>query len=422
MVYLTALLNVVNNWWEAVNNIFNNWGVIFTAGIDFNFTAKTNFIARLIMGLYEGLNSYGWTIILFTVILRTITLPLDFWQKLSMKKNSRIMQDMQPIMEKIDKAYGDDARSANAEKQKVMKKYKYSPAAMCLPTIVTMALFIFMFSGLNSCSSALNVKTYQKMQQTYLTAYSAVLTEHENHFSTVSDGEGGYVLYSYYATHKSEFSGADAIALNQGYSQIINDAKTAGKIAAIQSFTNNAEGFLWIKSLWRSDNWQKVLPKNLSQFTTALSGNKDIDGLTNEIIYDDIYQALSTPQDYLSGDELTQAKKSLGYGKDLWNGLLILPILAVALSFVTTLISNKTQGNVGTGQQAQTAKSQQKIMMFMMPVLMGVFAFTNPAAFALYLVSSSLISIIYNIIQTPIIDKILAKRESAIKKEVGYRR
>ncbi len=422
MVYLTALLNVVNNWWEAVNNIFNNWGVIFTAGIDFNFTAKTNFIARLIMGLYEGLNSYGWTIILFTVILRTITLPLDFWQKLSMKKNSRIMQDMQPIMEKIDKAYGDDARSANAEKQKVMKKYKYSPAAMCLPTIVTMALFIFMFSGLNSCSSALNVKTYQKMQQTYLTAYSAVLTEHENHFSTVSDGEGGYVLYSYYATHKSEFSGADAIALNQGYSQIINDAKTAGKIAAIQSFTDNAEGFLWIKSLWRSDNWQKVLPKNLSQFTTALSGNKDIDGLTNEIIYDDIYQALSTPQDYLSGDELTQAKKSLGYGKDLWNGLLILPILAVALSFVTTLISNKTQGNVGTGQQAQTAKSQQKIMMFMMPVLMGVFAFTNPAAFALYLVSSSLISIIYNIIQTPIIDKILAKRESAIKKEVGYRR
>ena len=353
MVYLTALLNVVNNWWEAVNNIFNNWGVIFTAGIDFNFTAKTNFIARLIMGLYEGLNSYGWTIILFTVILRTITLPLDFWQKLSMKKNSRIMQDMQPIMEKIDKAYGDDARSANAEKQKVMKKYKYSPAAMCLPTIVTMALFIFMFSGLNSCSSALNVKTYQKMQQTYLTAYSAVLTEHENHFSTVSDGEGGYVLYSYYATHKSEFSGADAIALNQGYSQIINDAKTAGKIAAIQSFTDNAEGFLWIKSLWRSDNWQKVLPKNLSQFTTALSGNKDIDGLTNEIIYDDIYQALSTPQDYLSGDELTQAKKSLGYGKDLWNGLLILPILAVALSFVTTLISNKTQGNVGTGQQEQ---------------------------------------------------------------------
>ena len=174
--------------------------------------------------------------------------------------------------------------------------------------------------------------------------------------------------------------------------------------------------------MWRSDNWQKVLPKNLSQFTTALSGNKDIDGLTNEIIYDDIYQALSTPQDYLSGDELTQAKKSLGYGKDLWNGLLILPILAVALSFVTTLISNKTQGNVGTGQQAQTAKSQQKIMMFMMPVLMGVFAFTNPAAFALYLVSSSLISIIYNIIQTPIIDKILAKRESAIKKEVGYRR
>ena len=60
-----------------------------------------------------------------------------------MKKNSKIMGEISEIMEKIDKAYANNPQSANAEKQKVMKKYGYKPFGMCLPTIVTMAVHFF---------------------------------------------------------------------------------------------------------------------------------------------------------------------------------------------------------------------------------------------------------------------------------------
>lgn len=440
MVNLTQLMSVGI---DAVVTVLEKWGVT-GLNINFDFQASENLISRLLMWIYGWMGNYGWTIILFTVVLRLITLPLDFWQKFSMKKNSKIMEEITPIMTKIDKAYGDNVQAANAEKQKIMKKYRYNPAASCLPMLVTMVVFIIMFSGLNNCSSALNIKTYQSIQEAYLRGYYSVITDETKTGVAVLDGEGNEILNKngqpttliYYAEWKNnktaenenEFTAAQVTALNTAYNTVTAEAEYKAKRDAVMIFSESGEGFLWIKSLWRSDNWQKVLPDNATKFAGTLSGNKDVSGLTSDVIYDSIYDAFTNPDKYfdsndpVQAEQLVKAKKTLGYGKGMWNGLLILPVLAIALTWLTTRINSKNQGTVGTGAQLESAQKQQKTMAIIMPAMMGIFALFYSAAFALYLVASNAISILFNLVETPLVNKMAEKTKSVIKNDVSYRR
>ena len=99
---------------------------------------------------------------------------------------------------------------------------------------------------------------------------------------------------------------------------------------------------------------------------------------------------------------------------------------AVHLSFLSTFISNKTSKKKNEEEQqldpnAAAAQSSNKVMMFVMPVIMGVFGFVYTATFALYMVCSSLLSILFTLAMNPIIDRRIAKIESKVEKP-DYRR
>ena len=44
----------------------------------------TNWIGKLIYALYNGIGNFGWTVVVFTIILKVILSPLDIWQKRTM--------------------------------------------------------------------------------------------------------------------------------------------------------------------------------------------------------------------------------------------------------------------------------------------------------------------------------------------------
>lgn len=52
------------------------------------------------------------------------------------------------------------------------------------------------------------------------------------------------------------------------------------------------------------------------------------------------------------------------------------------------------------------------MMMFMMPIMLAFFVFTYTAAFAVYMVSNSFLSILSSIAMTPIINKSAQKRST----------
>ena len=39
----------------------------------------TNFIGKFIYIMYNAIGNFGWTVVVFTIILKVILSPLDFW-------------------------------------------------------------------------------------------------------------------------------------------------------------------------------------------------------------------------------------------------------------------------------------------------------------------------------------------------------
>ena len=78
--------------------------------------------------------------------------------------------------------------------------------------------------------------------------------------------------------------------------------------------------------------------------------------------------------------------------------------------------SQKAQMELQTvdGQGAQ----QQKIMMWMMPIMMAIFAFMYTAAFSIYIVLSSFLSILTTLGINFIVDSSFKRAEAKAEKEV----
>ena len=70
-----------------------------------------NFLGVVVQWIVTWLPWVGVGIILFTLILKTITLPLDIFSKASMRKNSLKMEKMRPQREKLQKQYQKEKRT-----------------------------------------------------------------------------------------------------------------------------------------------------------------------------------------------------------------------------------------------------------------------------------------------------------------------
>ena len=91
-----------------------------------------------------GLESYGFAIILLTIIIKIILYPLTVKQVKSMKK----MQELSPKMKKIQEKYKDNPQLMQ---QKMMALYKdtgVNPLAGCLPMLIQMPILMGMYYAL----------------------------------------------------------------------------------------------------------------------------------------------------------------------------------------------------------------------------------------------------------------------------------
>ncbi|MBO7297762.1 MAG: YidC/Oxa1 family membrane protein insertase [Clostridia bacterium] len=91
------------------------------------FDVHLNWIGKLIKLLVSGVGSVGVGIILFSLILKLITLPFDIYQRIAMRKQNIKMKENQAKMEKLQKQYANNKELYN---QKVMEMYKESGFSM----------------------------------------------------------------------------------------------------------------------------------------------------------------------------------------------------------------------------------------------------------------------------------------------------
>ena len=298
------------------------------------------FVGWLVKGLLDAVGNYGWAVVLFTVILKVITLPLDFWQRFSMKKNAKMMSELAPMMAKLDKAYANDKNKLNQEKQKLYKKHGYNMLSGCLPMIVTMAIFFIMFGGLNQCSAYVNLKVYSELSVFYTQTLSSELDKfsaeyEQNRYDILLSGESGAIEdYKTWlggqGVEESEFEARISSATAR-ISSIKSEAQAVARKAVGEYFLEAKEGFLWITNISRPDTWVEAFPETADKFTGTLTKRYRAyrDEFDSEL-YKEIYEGIS--------------EQGVGYkvGDKHWNGLMILPVLSIALSFLSTFISNKT--------------------------------------------------------------------------------
>lgn len=106
-----------------------------------------DFIARplgqFLLFIYNTIafHNYGLAIIVFTILVKLVLLPLTVKQY----KSSAKMQELQPLIQDVQKKYKNDKEKLNQEMMKVYQENNYNPAGGCLPLLVQMPILISLY-------------------------------------------------------------------------------------------------------------------------------------------------------------------------------------------------------------------------------------------------------------------------------------
>lgn len=348
----------------------------------------TGMWASLIKWLNSGVANYAVAIILLTLLIKTVLLPLDFVQRIFTTRNSKMMANLKPKLDALNKKYANNSQMLNQETMKLYKKENYnvfgSLGVMIVYMIITCVVFFTLFGTLNNMVAYKLNNEFEILQDTYVTAYN----EKANELNVEE--------YTY--------ERAEDATLNE-------EAKAYANTAVQNKYDEIKESFLWIENIWGKDTSSSVVLsyKDFVSYTKQ-SSDADNKNYVNPVLYQDVIV------DSLSAKYEGQ-----------WNGYYILCILAAVVTFLSTKMTGwvskfraKRKGQVYVDPMAKN-----KFMLFLMPAIMAIFTLFYNAAFAIYIVVGALFALIVNPIMTLIIeaieDKRLAKKQQN-KPKVSYSR
>lgn len=106
-----------------------------------DFIAKP--MGQLLLFIYNHIafGSYGLSIIIFTIIVKSLLLPLTVKQL----KSSAKMKELQPQIAEIQRKYKNDKEKLNQEIMKFYKETGFNPAGGCLPILIQMPILFALF-------------------------------------------------------------------------------------------------------------------------------------------------------------------------------------------------------------------------------------------------------------------------------------
>ncbi|WP_127115596.1 membrane protein insertase YidC [Shimia sediminis] len=129
--------------WETIRNYQNEDGIHrFLDTIDWGwFFFLTKPIFWLLHNLNVVIGNMGWSIIGLTIIIKIVVFPLAYKSYASMAK----MKELQPQMEKLKEAAGDDRQKMQQSMMELYKKEKVNPASGCLPILIQIPIFFSLY-------------------------------------------------------------------------------------------------------------------------------------------------------------------------------------------------------------------------------------------------------------------------------------
>lgn len=85
---------------------------------------------EFLKGILDGINTvignYGWSIVVFTLLLRIVLFPFDYKSRVSMRKTTKL----QPQLAALQKKYANDKEKLNRKMSELYKKERSTPVQL----------------------------------------------------------------------------------------------------------------------------------------------------------------------------------------------------------------------------------------------------------------------------------------------------
>lgn len=315
----------------------------------------TNWIGKLLLSLSDGIGNFGWTVVVFAIILKLVLSPLDIWQRASMRKQQKKAEVLRPKLEKLQKQYANRPDLLKQKQYELQKGSSLSALSSCLPMIVSMVVFFVVFAGFRAW----------------------VVYQNQHIVFTLND---------IYITHIAD----------------VNSNKIS--MEALNSMLAEAykpESWLWVKNVFMSDIGTNVIPSAQNFVSSGFGG-----------INAPLPEGMAIDYTTLVGPAMELYNKTSFWDIKHWNGYFILPILSIGTSFLSSFFTQKQQPKnvTGTKEQQKTQQKTMKILNIIMPLMLGVFAILYSAAFAIYYFMSNVMSLLFTLSYTAIVNAIDKKK------------
>lgn len=440
--------------------------------INFAKPVTGNVFADIMLWLVN-LTSVVGGVILFTLLLKLVTFPFDYFSRASMRKNSVLMEQMRPELEKLQRQYADNKNLYNQKMMALYKKNGYSMFGACLPTILTLVIFIIAINGFTAYSQFQNRQYFYDMSVSYNNVVYAGMDIDDNYI--VRTEEGKIVIKDQDLYNEAVNTGSCVLSIdkdNDGNNDfdimvsIVNFTlrveTTNSYVIYERAFSESAEGRVFgdIKyyatadlktnvlaseennslkvngktfSEWKAENTDKTFENFVNEIQTIKSAERfradkaSFLWVSNVWVSDspmahpvesnwDTFKGTHAYNGYNIGNEDYQKLISkLDVEKTAPNGYFILVILTAAVSLIMQIVMSKAQK---AQMELQTVDGQgaatQRVMKWMMPAMMAIFAFLYTAAFSIYIILSSVISILTTYLINFIVDRKLKKRKQIV--------
>ncbi len=113
----------------------------------------SQFVGAIELGLRylaDFVGSAGLSVIIFTILFKTILLPLTIKSVRSMSS----MQELQPKIKELQKKYSKDRQKLSAETMKLYQEHGVNPASGCLPMVLQIPIFFGLYFAIRHLSQS----------------------------------------------------------------------------------------------------------------------------------------------------------------------------------------------------------------------------------------------------------------------------
>lgn len=337
---------------------------------------------------YALVHNYGIALLIFTIITRLVTLPLQIKQQ----KSTARMSMIQPQLEKLKKKYAKNQEKLNEETMKLYSKEGINPMASCLPMIITMVILFSMIPviyGPLTYVSNLDKDSVEK-SNTLITNLSVMSTELKSKDTSIEKLIEGY-----------KKDGKEDIY--EELKKTLNDKDNYPK--TVKSVDTEKEWEILLEAVEKHNDIDKFITNEKYVSQSLAQSRPEL------VTFDFVEKDGGKFADVLPDDVRREAESfsyeffglSLGAIPSVKSALVIIPLLSFLLQLATTIISQMFMKK--NNPAAANMGGAMKIMLYIMPLFSLWIAFSYPAGLGLYWIYSSLIAMIQtiflNVVYTP---------------------